>query len=80
MNHLSAEEYDELTAELANRYEALRHYLKGYQPKDQYDGAGGRGTYWNNPEDIRLLNSSRLQRQRAIADMKVVLAQISAIK
>lgn len=80
MNHLSTAAYDELMAELTNRYEALRHYLKGYQPKDKYDGAGRGGAYWTSPEHIRLLNSSRMQRQRAVADMKVVLAQISAIK
>lgn len=80
MNHLSTAAYDELMSELTNRYESLCYYLKGYPPKDKYDGTGGGGAYWPNLDNIRLLNSSRMQRQRAVADMKVVLAQISAIK
>ena len=80
MNHLSTAAYDELMSELTNRYEALLHYLKGHPPKDKYDGAGGGGAYWSDPDNTRLLNSSRMQRQRAVADMKVVLEQIAAIK
>ena len=79
MNHLSATAYNDLMDELANRYDAVCHYMKSRPPKDKYDGTGRGGAYWSNPDDIRLLNSSKMQRQRAVADMKVILAQISAI-
>lgn len=79
MNHLTQSEYKELLNELTKRYEALRYCLDSRSPNDKFDGAGIR-KYWQNPDNIRILLSDRVQRQRAIADMKVILAQISGIK
>ncbi len=79
MNHLIQSEYKELLNELGKRYEELRYCLESRLPKDKFDGAGVK-RYWPNPDNIRIFLSNRAQRQRAVADMKVILAQISAIK
>lgn len=65
--------------ELIKRYEELRHCLDSRTPKDKFDGAGVK-RYWPNPDNIKILLSDKIQRQRAVADMKVILAQISGIK
>lgn len=79
MNHLEVSAYKELLNELSYRYEALRHYLDARTPDDKLDGAAPK-RYWVKPENIKILRSTKEQRQRAIADLKVILAQISAIK
>ncbi len=79
MNHLTQSEYKELLNELGKRYEELRHCLDSRTPKDKLDGAAVK-KYWTNPDNIKILLSDRVQRQRAVADMKVILAQISGIK
>lgn len=79
MNHLNSDEYKDLINELSYRYSTLMNVLQVRTPVDKLDGAASR-RYWVNPEDIRILKSTKEQRIRAIADLKTVLAQISAIK
>jgi len=79
MNHLNNITYKELLDELYNRYITLRKYLDARTPIDKLDGAAPK-SYWIKPENIKILCSTKEQRQRAIADLKVILAQISAIK
>lgn len=79
VNHLDNATYNDLLNELYERYSTLRHYLNARTPKDKLDSAGPK-KYWQQPDNIRILLSTKEQRQRAIADLKVILTQISAIK
>ena len=78
MAYLSPTELNLLKNELSVRYDALLLTMEARVPKDASDGAG-RGR-WHDPEKVRILMSTVVQRKLAVDDFSAILRRIAALK
>ena len=76
---LSPAELTLLKNELSVRYDALLQTMEARVPKDVYDGAG-RNSKWHDPEKVRILMSTVVQRKLAVDDFSAILRRIAALK
>jgi hypothetical protein len=78
MAYLSPAELNLLKDELSARYDALLLTMEARVPKSATDGSG-RGR-WHDPEKVRILMSTVVQRKLAVDDFSAILRRIAALK